>query len=155
MRKPDSIAPPGARPSLPVIAPTSTSTPPSSSSQSTRSSANSSPEFEEPEVLSASKSRSLPSRRLTSSLMPPTKRKRVGHTLSDDGTATDDRGENETDGDDADAEFSDFRGWGNVNTRRKSAQNSSNTPDVGSTTASRKTSRDPEDGFGRRHSMAV
>lgn len=87
--------------------------------------------------------------------MPSTKRKRMGHTLSDDGTATDDPGENETDADDADAEFSDFRGWGNVNARRKSVQDSSNTLDVGSTTNSRKTSRDIEDGFGRRHSMAV
>ncbi|KAL5511941.1 hypothetical protein ACEPAH_5160 [Sanghuangporus vaninii] len=172
MRKPDAIPPPGARPSLASMAavPSITPAPISSSSSSTNqnqtrdATGGSSPELEEeievppPYRLSLAKTasnatgnhRSAASSSLTSSsAVPSGKRRRPTHVRSpsEEGMATDERDDDEEDrtdgGEQADSEFGEFRAWANVNTRRKSVMNGH---DLISGV---------EDGFGRRHSMAV
>lgn len=164
MRKPDAIPPPGARPSLasvPIIPPI-TPTPASSSSSNQNlirgATGGSSPELEEEielpppyrSSLSKTGSNHSSSRRsssIASSAVPPTKRKRPTHvrTPSEEGMATDERddGDDQTDcGEQADSEFSEFRAWANVNTRRKSVTSGHMLDGI-------------EDAYGRRHSMAV
>ncbi|KAI5118426.1 hypothetical protein M0805_005510 [Coniferiporia weirii] len=145
MRKPDSIPPPGARPSL-----TPATTPADGNS------ARSSPEIEDPTTnLGRGSSLDAVVRRRSTTSTAVSKRKRLPRQQSDDGT--DDHDEDETDGGDADAEFSDFRsGWANVNTRRKSVQNDSASEANGdSNTGYRRARRELEDSVGRRHSIAV
>ncbi|KAL5528946.1 hypothetical protein ACEPAG_4920 [Sanghuangporus baumii] len=172
MRKPDAIPPPGARPSLasmaavPSLTPAPTSSLSSSSNQSQIRGATggSSPELEEeievspPYRLSLAKTsnnaagsrRSAASSSLAStSAVPSVKRSRPTHARvpSEEGMATDEHDDDEEDqtdgGEQADSEFGEFRAWANVNTRRKSVMNGHGMISG------------VEDGFGRRHSMAV
>ncbi|OCB89639.1 hypothetical protein A7U60_g3115 [Sanghuangporus baumii] len=174
MRKPDAIPPPGARPSLASMAAVPSITPAPTSSSSSSSNQNqirgatggSSPELEEeievppPYRLSLAKTasnatgsrRSAASSSLTSSsAVPSAKRRRPKHVRipseEGEGMATDERDDDEEDqtdgGEQADSEFGEFRAWANVNTRRKSVMNGHDTISG------------MEDGFGRRHSMAV
>ncbi|THH05322.1 hypothetical protein EW145_g4883 [Phellinidium pouzarii] len=147
MRKPDSVSLPGSRTSLTFAA-----TPmPTLTSGQDRGSARSSPEMEEPPVPNQKSSRST--ERL-SAASTGTKRKHSSKLQSDDGTEG--RDEDETDGGDADAEFSDFRSeWANVNARRKSVQ-SGNAHDVDGDNAVsyRRARREIDDAAGRRHSLA-
>lgn len=104
---------------------------------------------------------------------PAIKRKRVGlelehmRTPSEEGTATDERDysdddageeEDETDGgEEADSEFTELRKWGttnaNSNSRRKSVMQSGRSGRNGGVRGA--AGSDVEDGFGRRHSLAV
>ncbi|KAL5490597.1 hypothetical protein ACEPAI_5431 [Sanghuangporus weigelae] len=172
MRKPDAIPPPGARPSLASMAAVPSITPAINSSSSPSSNQNhirgatggSSPELEEeievppPYRLSLAKTasnatgsrRSAASSSLAStSAVPSVKRRRPTHVRipSEEGMATDERDDDEEDqtdgGEQADSEFGEFRAWANVNTRRKSVMNGHGMISG------------VEDGFGRRHSMAV
>lgn len=177
MRKPDSVPPPGARPSLPSMA---SSNAPAIASRNDnherrRSSSGSSPELDaevgEPgsdapppsSSRSGFGSKSATARRSTASSLAsaavpssaPAKRKRHVRSLSsDDFAGTEEHEEDEEldsdGGGEADSEYSDFRTtWANVNT---SSRRKSNQVGVSATKAS---SLGLEDGFGRRHSMAV
>lgn len=128
MRKPDSHAPAGARPSLtPFLTPAPTpdpSPPPSSSKLSSTSNPDPDPEDSESStsILRSKPLQSVVPRNVTRAGSSSSKAKHSRKSQLEDsseGVAGDD------DGDDADAEFSDFKSnWVNTSTRRKSTASS-------------------------------
>ncbi|KAH8117657.1 hypothetical protein DFH11DRAFT_1038435 [Phellopilus nigrolimitatus] len=157
MRKPDSIASSGTRLSLTSVT-TSAETPlPMPSSSRSGGSARSSPEAEElPMTAKQKASLGAGAGRRSTLSTSVTKRKRLSKSQSDD--RTDGLDDGETDGGDADAEFSEFSdfksGLANINTRRKSVQSDSD-HDVTAKNGYHRTQREIEDGIGRRHSIAI
>ncbi|KLO19592.1 hypothetical protein SCHPADRAFT_898540 [Schizopora paradoxa] len=143
MRKPDSVAPPGTRPSLSITIPSPEPTPPPESQR--RHSLDSTDTEGGSNPLSSNKPRSSGSSRSSSSTV--TKRKRTTKTNSDDGSETGDCDiDDDDDGADADGESNDARGM-RVNvaaSRRRSTQDSAN---------DKRRTKDSEDV--RRHSIAV
>lgn len=147
MRKPDSVAPPGTRPSLSIVIPTPESTPEPESHP--RHSLDSTDTEGGPNPSSSNKPRSSGSSRSSSSTV--TKRKRVPKVSSDDGSETGECDVDDDDGADADGESNDARGMRvNSASRRRSTQDSG---DRAIAANDKRRTKDGEDA--RRHSIAV
>jgi len=148
MRKPDSIAPPGTRPSLSITIPTPDSTPPPESQR--RRSLDSTDTEGGSNPPSSNKPRSSGSSRSSSASVA--KRKRALKTSSDAGSESGDFDDgDDDDGADADGEWNDTRGVRvSAASRRRSVQDSG---ERAIATNDKRRTKDGEDL--RRHSIAV